>query len=418
MTDATRAAASGVFLVMAFLWPWDVYQHLPDFGLPATSVLGYGLVAFLVVDAAATRQFRVPFELLWPTVLLLILTVFSRGHGAVGGSWGHVTALLVYAATVHFARSRRHIEQWLWVSCTAGAGAALWTLLVLATQGQPTAYSLTSDAALAFAGDLPGGALTLTLCFFLALPFVRRLREPGPARASVRGRPDSWKGLAALAVCGVLAGTLAALVHQPPYAGRLAGWRPPAFEGLPGVTVAALLVLLWLVCRVAAKVYGAGEPRTDATSMARALALGCLVAALFCVYFPVRPTTAHAFLLGLASAYALSEKESRRPMGQASVRGRTLEAGRLETTRPLARSTDTAAGWDAGGWTALVERDGVWSSTLCLPGGGAVAEARFTAEDGLSWRPVAVSRPAADGRIGGSAPDLPALRVYVPVKTR
>ena len=314
MMRIARTSSPYLLFGFAILWPWDVYECLPWLGVHGTVLIGGCLAALLVLDIGKTGRLRMPFEFVWPAVLLLAFILLSVWRAVPGVTVGHAGVVLVYFATVHFTPSPGRIAELLRISCLSAACAALWTI-VAAVAGVPipTAYSLDTRGVLWFAHDLPGGALTLLICGVLSAHFAGL----GLKGRKAAGRPGESFGnaLIALVISGALLGALA-LVLLPPRPG--AGpwrWEQPGFARLPAVTIAALVILLWIIARVVAKamVHGSflGRAGPDArreaalgTMIVRTLTLGTV----FCLCFPVRPTVAHAFLLGLAAAWGLPEK--------------------------------------------------------------------------------------------------------------
>ncbi len=317
MTRSVRPTAACLLFLFAFVWPWDVYQYIPWLGVHATGLIALVLVGLLIADVFRTRQLRMPFELLWPAVLLLLLVTLSLFHEGSGVSFRHLGAVLVYAATVHFARSRERIEYWLWISCLSGACAALWThLAFFAFPLPPTAYSLQTQGVLWFARDLPGGALTLAICGVMSLHFL--IHAVGTVK-------DFGKAALALVSAALPFSALAFTLLPPRFWMGGWHWRPPEFGHVPGVTLAALLVLLWIIARaiakgvafssLASKIERAPDDleATPGVGVAVMIVTTLVVATLLCLCFPVRPVVAHAYLLGLAGAYVLPKKERQGP---------------------------------------------------------------------------------------------------------
>ena len=312
MTAAARRIASCLLFAYAFLWPWGVYQYVPGLGQSATAVVGVALLLLLILDLAATRELRIPFELLWPVALSALACLFSPSQARLFIDRGPLALIVLYVATVHFSRSRTRIVQGLILSMAAAAGVAACSIAAMSGMLFPTAYSLCSTALAAGPRDLTSAAFAMAVGFAVAVYLA--LRPPDSLRRSA----CRLFGVCCAAVSAI---ALLLLTLRGLDAGVVAAWQPPQFNALRRTDLAALLLLLWLVARTAAKhVVAVNALRRDNPVLSAEAAMQGFLAALtigatlFCLCFPVKLTASHGFLLGLAGAYALPDKERAKPL--------------------------------------------------------------------------------------------------------
>lgn len=307
MKDLIRPAAHCLLLAFAFAWPWDVYQYVPGLGFPLTQCVQAMVIVLWLADMAFKRTVQLPFELAWPAGAALVF-VWAGGacRGDQLGAGAATGLLLFFAATAQLARSRGEIEQCLWFSAVSGACVAALTVLSRMGYIFPTAYSLaTPDWSpgtfigklglpfLAFTGDLSGGMLTLAICLVVALSFTVQRVLP------VRTR--RLAALYAFLLGFPLACTIPWAVHH------ISAWAPPGYRHWTVTRLGAAVVVVWLAARVAAKL--AVARRLGPRPMHRAFLFIIATAAAWIIFLPVAPRAAHAFLLGLAAAYAFPRRE-------------------------------------------------------------------------------------------------------------
>jgi hypothetical protein len=306
--------------LLAFAWPWSVYQTEPLFFQPFF-VLPVLLLGLLELRALLRGQrFSVPFEFLWPWALVLGAAVVRAAR--VEGT-GPLPAACVAAAgfvlAVQGARDPDVQRRCLALSVLAATGAAAASLLacfrpfhgLVLYRFVPAAYSPETGAVLAFPASVPEGVVTLAVCAVVSLGF-----------AFDRGRAW-WRRGTAAAAFGVMLAALAAVgvdvfLRPAPLPGvgalepaealraAFAAWRPPASGALPPELLVAGAALLWLACRVVAKgVAGWREqdiaPRITGTA---AVAAG----AVLLVLLPMPAYPGHAVLLGLVAAGTLPRR--------------------------------------------------------------------------------------------------------------
>jgi hypothetical protein len=308
--------------LLAFAWPWGVYQTERLLFLPF-SLLPVVLLIVLELRAALRgRRPWVPFEFTWPVAVL----VGAAGvHAARTGTTGILAVVVLEAITVlvllQAVRTRQILLRCLGLSVLAGALAALVSLLVdtrllpgsLPAAILPAGYTPATGASLAFAHTVPNGVLTLVICFVPAGYFLLR-REGG-----------LWTRAGALAAAVVILAALGhvalevfawprTLPHAPAKIDLAAAsamawtaWRAQAGLGMEALT--ALAALLWLISRAWGKVFLSWRENGDGLHAAALVAL--LLAGLCLAWFPIAPHAGLAVLFGLFVRHAFPLREEK-----------------------------------------------------------------------------------------------------------
>ncbi len=295
MTHRSTQLSAWLLFLYAFLWPWELYHYIPWLGVYGTSLIGTMLATLLIYDILRHHHLHVPFEFIVPVLGLLVVVLLHLMPDASAVTSQQVGMLLLFSATVHFGRNRQHIQDILWISMLSGAGAALWTIAARHAAVLPTTYSPHTKAVFAFSRDLSGGMLTLVIGSMLAFEFFFLAKRAGISRFGRVGLLllAHMMGIAAIPICRSAATD--------------GWWQPPLFD-CSRSTLPGLLMLLWLAARILGKVHIVGREE-KASYPLRGLLLRTLCAAVvFCLCFQVSLSAPHAFLLGIAAAYMLPEK--------------------------------------------------------------------------------------------------------------
>lgn len=306
--------------LLAFAWPWSVYQTEPVFFQPFF-VLPVLLLVLTELHARLNgRRFAAPFEFLWPWAVLLGAALARALH--VDGAAPLPAACMAaaaFAVAVQSAREQDVRRRCLGLSVLAGAGAGAVSLFAyfrpfhgyVFYRLMPAAYSPETGAVLAFPASVPEGVLTLAVCTLIGLGFMM---NPGGAW---------WRRAAAAVACAVMLaalGTVAAEVFlrpgtlprvgglEPASALRAAftAWRPPAAGTVPPATLVAGAALLWLMSRIAAKGIAGWREQDHAPRLAGAAAV--VAGAVLLVLLPGAAYPGHAVLLGLIAGGALPRR--------------------------------------------------------------------------------------------------------------
>lgn len=301
MTRRLNTIAPIAAAALAFAWPWDVYLYIPRLGRSLDECLALLLIAVAAYELrpgrGRARALRIPFEFLWPALLVAALgTMLWLRAPAKGGP--AVMGALLFLATAQLTDARL-CGNCLRLTALSGAGVALQSLLRPVTAVPPTAYHLDTGPVFAFAADVPGGFLTLLLCAIAALAL------PGPPLDN--GRRHILRVAAVLPIALLLDG----LRRVAPAIARGDIDLTPARVTGSFVETAALLLLVWLAARIAAKhVLRARGLPTPATRPAVTTAILVMVGAGACYALPVpvTPRLHYAFLLGLAAGAALRDR--------------------------------------------------------------------------------------------------------------
>ena len=94
-------------LLAAIAWPLDLLQYVPGLGVSLLVVVAAMMLPALLFDAMAQQKLRVPFEILAPTVLVVLLT----GIAAVRqSSLDAYVEILAAAGLAHRFRGRFHVQ--------------------------------------------------------------------------------------------------------------------------------------------------------------------------------------------------------------------------------------------------------------------------------------------------------------------
>lgn len=316
MTPPAVSAAEPLLLLLSLVWAWDVYVHVPILGVNLTVCIGTAMVVLWATALVSHMRLRLPFELAWPAALLIGLTWVRAWRGEPVKPLAATGSMLLFAATVQFARSRETITRCLWLSCVSGACVALITLFSRAGLIMPTAYSLKfglnpkSGANvsqvlendflsrmvglpyLAFARDLPDGMATLLACAFAATWFA------------IRGTSGRVRYIARTCLVPLIVVVVLMLAWTTAHASQ---WRLQQPLRTSGPAAASLAAAVWLAARVAAKLEADRRESHAAFHCVFMALLGAAAVLVLCT--PWTPRMPHAFLLGLAAAYAIGDEQ-------------------------------------------------------------------------------------------------------------
>ncbi|MFP4502793.1 MAG: hypothetical protein ACLFTT_17510 [Candidatus Hydrogenedentota bacterium] len=306
-----RILRHGLLYLLAFAWPWGVYQQEHMFYTPFAVLPGLVLALLAVRRLMHGRRPTTPFEFTWPLAIVLgaaVAHALTRAtpHSALEA----LAAVMVYLAVIESIHSRALTVRCLWLTVLGGAGASCVHLVAyfrpfygyVLYRLMPTAYDPATGAVAAFAPSVADATLTLLVCGTLgtALVFARGMRW--------------WRrGLTVTALLPITAalGTLAWEVFIRPGAlpvgpadaaaairEAYAAWRPTVYA----VSVPALAggaAVLWLMSRIAAKGLLTAREQGDALHLGAVAALA--FTGVFMVLIPVPPRLGFALVLGLAA---------------------------------------------------------------------------------------------------------------------
>lgn len=276
-----------------------MYETLPLVFISCSTLFAALLALAACRDVLHGNKVLLPFELAWPLVLLVVLSI-AHDWNAKAWTWSlpAVGGALCFAAGVQTVRSRDIIRQCLWLSALSGGATALFSVFVhvrpfhglILYSVFPTAFSRETGATLAFAKTLEEGALVLVLCLILALG------------AFFSSEYRWWQRMTALLALVPFAGVLALLVWLGLPRPDL--WGPPTPWRQGPIPVLATLVVLWLIARIAAKLWvnrSEGVTRMHTVLCAMLLCGGAMM-----VVLPQTPRLGYAFLLALAARYSFA----------------------------------------------------------------------------------------------------------------
>ena len=284
-TPPQRPPHCGLLLYSA-LWPWGLLGPLPG-------LLILCLLASSIISVVRERKLLVPFELLWPPFLLAVGTAWSGcSLELTAYTW---VALAFFVGTTHLTPGPAQARLCLQASAFSGACVAAFSIaahLFPSAMVIPMGYSVATGMTMTAASDIPTGAWTLSLCLLLALLEIKS--------SNTRRQRVLW-GLAGMLLAITLSRTVVqALPH-------LDSWRPPMRLSMAPPAFLTLLVALWLVARVAAKLHVAREEFSRSAVATPLSMLAVSVLFLLLAPMPLRPH--HTFLLGLCAAYATPRQD-------------------------------------------------------------------------------------------------------------
>jgi len=237
--DRNRLAV-GLTIATAFAWPLGQLNYIPFVGVGALEVLTVPFVLLLALDLANGQKFRVPFEILAPSgVILVVLLVDAMRSSGPARFRTVLTATILGAAIAHLARNRELVRHALWASTLSGSAVALLSLLTPALDLMPTAFGLHSDVSLTFAQGLPEGFHVLALVACVAL-YLSTEETRRPMRRIVGGLGAGLIGM--LFVDRTLRWFNA--TRAAPFGD---------YAGADGLDLLALGLVVWLLIRIAAK---------------------------------------------------------------------------------------------------------------------------------------------------------------------
>ena len=288
--NAERATLGRVLLLLLVVaWPWDVYQYVPLSGIHLTDLTGALLVSAFLADVLLSRTLRIPFELVWPVLLLigLVWVVGPDNSYAISAS----LLLVLLLAVLHFTSGRGFAWRCLAAAAASAALVALVSNVVLVLRPStliPTAYSLDTGAVLFGARDLSSGVWTSVVCMVIAAWIVSS------------SRLTRWQRAAGLAAGVVLAVSLVP-VGKAMVVRREAWCTSVPMPDNVGEAI-VLVVAVWLVARVAAKLAVEWLESRQGRLLLPMTILGLTV--LLFLVLPLRLRAPHAVMLGLAAGAA------------------------------------------------------------------------------------------------------------------
>lgn len=300
MKDRVNGLLQWTVLLCAVLVPWSALAVLPLWrgGLWLLPVLNAVMAVLFIVDIISNRRWQVPFELAWPSAIMLILQTIGPilmvlDLTGVLGSHAGVRTITVSAsgftflAIVNGMRSRQAIMEILSAFAFSTCAMVLFSVVGPWIGAMPTLWG--HNAYTGFIGPrLPVHVVTLMLSALVILFFSH-----GETRALriFRGFP----GKALLSVAVLVSAFECFLTFRVDFpATRL----PLTLAGGLGLVVA-----VWLCARVGAKlIAGLRERPIEGQKMA----LGMLLIVL--LEFMIGAHWLDTFLLGLVAAYSLPER--------------------------------------------------------------------------------------------------------------
>lgn len=258
LTDLTHRWAVGCFVASAAALPWGSLQQVSADGVDLASLFALA-GGMLTLPGIFADRLRVPFELVWPVLLLIA----ASGVRAVAGG-EHVPWVAVVAAASGFLGAAHAVRH----PSVSWAGPSAWALFapvpVLLSAGAsmgwmfPEGWSRGGQPLLG-APDL--SAFTGTLLLSVGAAVLR------VAVSLLRGK---WHAILYLAPAMLGAGILAVMI-------RFLGWPAaemgPEGAGFTSGRLSETLLLLYLGARMAAKLAVAARNRRDPELVPGALAL-------------------------------------------------------------------------------------------------------------------------------------------------
>jgi len=268
---------------------WSVFERIPILLTPLSAIAAAGLSLTCAVDVWLLHtRFRMPFELLWPALALLLLTLASRFAGDAALPWGFIGAAALFGAIQHHAPKKALVEYALWAMCVSGGLMACWELLAADQAAFPTAFSAILPLRHYSADTLADGFLLLLLTFGIALACLCR----APFRPWMR-----LVALGAMISSGMVLYRWILLLlssHK--------SLRSPLWEQVTPWRLLAILLILWLLSRLIARLFVTA--RREASAMHFFLAVVLILAVLTALCYPPRHYLLPGAALGLIAAYA------------------------------------------------------------------------------------------------------------------
>ncbi len=284
---------------MAAALPLSVYIYFPLLGGFDFRVLLMAVLALaFILDFS---PLRLPFELVWPACGAALFGTF----GATPESrFEPMVFLAAYLTAGHLtARGPRWKPNgcpWpggfspasLCLAAMAAASAISSCMPFLCGSTLPTAYSPTTGAVLYGPYAMSDGVLMLSFCLLAAL---------WPCWKFWKGLPVHPAGI----LCAIPIFTTLLLVAYATIA-HMEEWRPRGWGDLPTAEVLALLLITWLLCRLAAKLAVRGFERREPELHLYAAGVG--MALLFAMLTPLEGKLELAFLAGIAAGAACPQR--------------------------------------------------------------------------------------------------------------
>jgi hypothetical protein len=306
MTGKRMSWRSGALYLLAAAWPWEVYGLLPGIYVPLSVISALALAGGLVADVVRHGRPKIPFDLLWPTLLLALLPLLAFVLGEQPLTLDLFVGGVAFLAVVHTAQRRGTVLRALRLTVFSTVAVALISLAAKTGAPVPTAFSPVSGAALSFARELSGGVLTLVLggglAFALAFTPVSRLRRWG------------------YIVAGLLPLSVLALIGVQTLASPSA-WMLASHPALPLFPLLAGVLALWLGARICGRLVVSRLEDAPGIQMGLlTVTLGAALTGLACGILPGHGALA---TLGLIGAYAVPRWKGLRP-AEADMESRTV----------------------------------------------------------------------------------------------
>ncbi len=282
-SNALRKLLCGVLCLGAAAWPWGAYGQLYD-GCGVFSGVLAALLLALVVSWARSGRPSVPFDLLWPALLIIVGVALSWVAGNGGASPAIIVGCIAFLLALFAATDQTLVLRALAASALSAGGVAVLTVLAEFNKVFPTFFAQQG-------GAVGAGPTNLVDALFLfswsasvacALFLGRRHRLSGGV---------AWLLPVAALACGTAFWFLARRLQNDLHA-----WTPN-YGALAFPMFPLVLLSLYLASRVAARVFVLAGPRPQAL-----LAGLLLVYAFLCAVTGYFPSTGLCFSFGLIAA--------------------------------------------------------------------------------------------------------------------
>ncbi len=272
-------------ILLSFAWPWQALQIFPQAGIYLDQVLAACIILFTIRLLLQERIYQGSFDLLWPGALLIGLSFFIPHSNSIY----MVMSMMLFLVILHMMPSRTVIIHCLWVSLTASAGAALFTLYGWRFALFPTDFLYSSGLTTHFAYTIQD-ALWIHAIFSM-LGFGLSLSAALQKQVYISLTALLFTSLNGIVIVFCVPHLEITLFHAMPR--------------IPDLTLMALLACglgLYLTARVAAKLIL--SRRMDFKGEQYVLSGVLIVGALFTLLLGRYPGLEAGLIAGLAATYA------------------------------------------------------------------------------------------------------------------
>ena len=272
-------------ILLSFAWPWQALQILPQADFYLDQVLTVLILLFTIKLLVQERIYQGSFDLLWPGVLLIVISLFVP----YPTSLNTILSILLFLAILHMMPNRTIIIHCLWLSLMASAGAALFTLYGWVFSLFPTDFIYSSGLTTHFAYTVQDALWIHVICTLLGVGLTL-------SAASQHKIHVALTALLFTTLNGIV------VVYSVPYIEAALIHAIPRISDLDNKTLLACILGLYMTARIAAKLIL--SRRLDFKGEQYLISAVLIIGAMLTLLLGRYPGLEAGLIAGLAAAYA------------------------------------------------------------------------------------------------------------------